>query len=95
MPYIESKERQRFDTHIEAIVKELQNSLGINWGGEINYIFSRIMDATFAKGGYYQRSQGVNTLECCKLEFYRRALADYEDEKIKANGDVYFQKTKE
>lgn len=31
----------------------------------------------------------VGALECCKLEFYRRAAAPYEDVKIASNGDVY------
>ena len=31
----------------------------------------------------------VGSLECCKLEVYRRLASPYEDEKITKNGDVY------
>ena len=31
----------------------------------------------------------IGVLESCKLEFYRRAVAAYEDEKSTVNGDVY------
>lgn len=31
----------------------------------------------------------LGALECCKLEFYRRVAAPYEDSKIISNGDVY------
>ena len=30
----------------------------------------------------------MGVLECCKLEFYRRVAAPYEDIKIEENGDV-------
>ena len=31
----------------------------------------------------------IGALEGAKMEFYRRVVAPYEDEKIKENGDVY------
>jgi hypothetical protein len=30
----------------------------------------------------------ISEVECAKLEFYRRVVSPYEDEKIKENGDV-------
>ena len=44
---------------------------------------------------YLRRSASLSLMEvrgvveCVKLEFYRRAVAAYEDEKCKENGDVY------
>lgn len=59
--------------------------------GELNY------NLTMTCIDYLERSAGryadhatvVGALECAKLEFYRRALAVYEDEAILKNGDVY------
>jgi hypothetical protein len=31
----------------------------------------------------------VGALEACKLEFYRRVVTPYEENKMKENGDVY------
>ena len=31
----------------------------------------------------------IGALEACKLEFYRRVVSPYEDNKIIENGDVY------
>jgi len=41
------------------------------------------------KPSYSDYNALVGVLECAKLEFYRRAVAAYEDKKIKENGDVY------
>ena len=56
--------------------------------GELNYLITTMLLAQKpASYGAYNELIGV--LECVKLEFYRRAVAAYEDEKIKENGDVY------
>lgn len=59
--------------------------------GELNYLFTRIcLDYLALKGEKYQYyADIVGALESCKLEFYRRAVAPYEDKKIIENGDVY------
>ena len=58
--------------------------------GELNYVFSVIVNEYFKQHSNYQ---GINdiigALEGAKLEFYRRVAAPYEDKKIKTNGDVY------
>jgi len=42
------------------------------------------------KGISYQTFNDIiGALEGAKLEFYRRVVVRYEEEKIKANGDVY------
>lgn len=38
---------------------------------------------------YSDYNEVIGALECCKLEFYRRAVVPYEDEKLKEHGDVY------
>lgn len=58
--------------------------------GELNYSLTQICLNYLGDSPRYQRyNEIVGALECCKLEFYRRAVAPYEDKKIKENGDVY------
>lgn len=38
---------------------------------------------------YKDLNDAIGALEACKLEFYRRVIVPYEDQKIKSNGDVY------
>jgi hypothetical protein len=69
----------------------------INFGGtpktagELNYSFTqKIISYLCAKGLNYQAINDViGALEGAKLEFYRRIVAPYENQKIISNGDVY------
>jgi len=38
---------------------------------------------------YSLLNEVMGVLECCKQEFYRRPVADYENKKLDLNGDVY------
>lgn len=81
MPYINSQRR-----------KELMvDQRGPQTPGELNYILTRfIIGYVMDKGLNYQTVNDViGALEGAKLEFYRRQVAQYEDTKIKENGDVY------
>lgn len=58
--------------------------------GELNYLFTMLIKEYLRNGVNYQKINDViGALEGAKLEFYRRVVAPYEDEKIKQNGDVY------
>ena len=59
--------------------------------GELNYLFTKLcLNYIRNNGASYQHYNDViGALESCKLEMYRRAVAPYEDTKIKENGDVY------
>lgn len=66
--------------------------------GELNYLLTKMIqrylgiDPSTGAGAhtsYTQFNEVVGALECIKLELYRRAIAPYEDKKIKENGDVY------
>jgi hypothetical protein len=59
--------------------------------GELNFMITRLLI-------WYENDHGksygtmndiLGAVEAAKLEFYRRAVVPYEDEKIKQNGDVY------
>ena len=59
--------------------------------GELNYMLTGACQDYFRNNGanYQAINDVIGALEGCKLELYRRLAAPYEDEKIKANGDVY------
>lgn len=59
--------------------------------GELNYIITRILNRYMEQRGlsYQTINDIVGALEGAKLEYYARVARPYEDEKIKANGDVY------
>lgn len=92
MPYISEEARKRID---EKLVVEdvVCNCFSV---GELNYILTTIVKRYIevASGeneglSYGDINDAIGTLECCKLELYRRLAAPYEDKKIKENGDVY------
>lgn len=59
--------------------------------GDLNYALTQVcidfLEETQER--YADYATVVGALECAKLEFYRRAVAVYEDECILRNGDVY------
>lgn len=59
--------------------------------GDLNYALTiTCLDfLSNTEGRYADYATVVGALECAKLEFYRRAVAVYEDECIERNGDVY------
>lgn len=59
--------------------------------GDLNWILSEVCKIYLLENGtsYQTINDVVGALEGCKLEFYRRIVAPYEDIKIKENGDVY------
>jgi hypothetical protein len=89
MPYIDSRDRQDYDESIDAILAVLKTT-GIQ-PGHLNYVVTRlaIEYASMAGDNYAAFQEAAGALEMAKLEFYRRAIAPYEDKKIKLNGDVY------
>lgn len=58
--------------------------------GDLNYIFSDILyEYWLAHKNYQGINDIIGALEACKLEFYRRVVVPYEEEKREVNGDVY------
>ena len=78
------------------ITPEARKSIGVDYAealnaGELNYALTMLVWSYFQNnGGRYQQINDVlGALEGCKLEFYRRIVVPYEDQKMKENGDVY------
>lgn len=82
MPYIAKEDR------------EILHALGgsnASTPGELNYVFTAVIKNYIKKLGLsYQTCNDIlGALEGAKLEFYRRVVAPYENNKIQDNGDVY------
>lgn len=86
MPYITSGDRLELDNLMRTAKTP----------GELNYEITKLLLMYLADTcpinrdpNYTDYNAVIGVLESCKLEFYRRAVAPYEDVKIKENGDVY------
>lgn len=85
MPYI--KDRDRFEELVHEIWCNFSSS---TTPGDLNYLFSMIIKSYIhVKDESYQTYNDIiGALENTKLELYRRKIGNYEDSKIKENGDV-------
>jgi len=99
MPYIKPERRQKIDNDVASLLATLDelhqddgNALktGMTFvGGDLNYALSRIIWTLFeARKNYATAAELVATLDCVKMEFYRRKVAPYEDEKAEQHGDL-------
>jgi hypothetical protein len=84
MPYILKEQRTKFDGFAENIGNAAENP------GDLNYAITVIIQTYMKKKGvrYENFNAVVGMLECAKLEFYRKLVAEYEDLKAEQNGDV-------
>ena len=91
MPYIKPQDREQYAN----VIDELYHTLILNNPdnsfneGEFNYVVSKVVNKLLNhKKSYATANKIIGVLECIKLEIYRRAIAEYEEEKIKINGDL-------
>jgi len=87
VPYISKKDRRNLDSKIFDLYKAISD-LGPKALGNLNYSITQLLRQT-NPNSYADYAALVGMLETMKLEFYRRAVAVYEDKKIEENGDVY------
>jgi hypothetical protein len=84
MPYIAPERRLYVDPVTASDFERAKTA------GELNYqLTMMIKDYLADKTGYQHYNDVLGALEGCKLEFYRRMVAPYEDVKKELNGDVY------
>lgn len=76
MPYI--KQEDRFKTKPET-------------PGELNFFLTRLINEYLGSNPNYTRfNEVLGALEACKLEYYRRLVVPYENQKCYENGEVYY-----
>lgn len=86
MPYIEKSRRKRLDSNDRRVPTT---------AGELNYVLTcKVLKFLGDDPDYAAFNEVVGVLESVKLEFFRRAVAPYEDEKAFRNGDVGYMKMK-
>lgn len=59
--------------------------------GELNYVLTKVcINYLLTKGKKYETLNDIiGALECCKFEFSRRVISDYENKKMVENSDCY------
>lgn len=84
MPYIHKAKRDKFDCHVDLLIQEL---LDDPEPGNLNYVLTRLVGGTRAQS-YSSYNEALGVIEAVKIEFYRRVVSYYEDDKVVQNGDV-------
>jgi len=85
MPYIKEN-RDTLTNHAMASVGSIATV------GELNFFITRVIQSYMdihQISNYEGYNSMIGVLECVKSEFYRRAVAEYENQKCKENGDVF------
>ena len=81
------EDRPKYEKSLSDLINLLKKQPVDSMDGELNYIITRILKEEYPLR-YFNINRAVGVLECCKLEYYRRVAAPYEDTKIEQNGDV-------
>lgn len=88
MPYITQEQRGFIDDALSTLINTLDWVESDKLDGVMNYVITKIIRSQYNNGKYAEYNSAIGVLECCKLEFYARAVRPYEDTKIQVNGDV-------
>lgn len=80
MPYLKSEDKDKLLDHMYP-----------ESPGELNFLLTTLMIRYWVKSkeNYQAINDIIGAAEGAKLEFYRRHAAEYENAKIRQNGDVY------
>jgi regulator of sigma D len=95
MPYIPQDKRKELNNYMQKILDYIQKSENDIQIGEMNYIISNLINTYIEKTknnntfNYNVCNNLIGLLECSKLELYRMVISEYEDQKIKQNGNLY------
>ena len=93
MPYIKKDQRARYDTLVGELAAALSEQPVEQLKGHANYVITQILRKAWgvvdrANESYSNYADIIGTLECAKLEMYRRWVAKYEDGAIERHGDL-------
>jgi len=93
VPYIAQEKRDVINPGVDQVIQAFRqlesDDADNNFEGNLNYAITTLLVKAYGLKSYRDVNDVVGALECCKLEFYRRAAAPYEDQKSFDNGDVY------
>jgi hypothetical protein len=89
MPYVKQNYRKLVDDTIDDLCMTILENVPIEKvDGVANYIITRIVITLLNKNSYSSMSDIIKTLECSKLEIYRRLIVPYEKKAAEKNGDL-------
>lgn len=93
MPYIPRTDRPIYDESISRLAESLRLQPETKRKGHANYVITQILRLAWgveepSNESYSSYADLIGTLECAKLELYRRWVAPYEDRAIESNGDL-------
>lgn len=90
MPYITEGRRKLYEPHLRELISHLNAETlhGCQFSGDVVYVIYKILKTLYGDGRFEERVNALKVLESAKLEYYRRVVAPYEDQKIKDNSDV-------
>ncbi len=93
MPYIAGADRAPYDHLVDELAALLASRPPDRRKGHANYVITQILRKGFgvcepSGESYSTYAEVIGTLECAKLEMYRRWVAPYEDGAIARHGDL-------
>ena len=92
MPYIKKTFREEIDHEIDQLSTSIKNVYNNNPAqtrdGLVNYALTRLLNNIYANAKYHDYNELIGAIECCKLEFYRKTIGPYEEQKEYENGSV-------
>lgn len=93
MPYIPREDRPAYDALVDELAALIRHHDPPKRKGHGNYVVTQILRKAWGvdrPGGetYAAWADVIGTLECAKLELYRRFVGPYEDGAIARNGDL-------
>ena len=91
MPYIEQEKRDILDPEIESLFvglidmqcKSEENNMEEN----INYVFTKLLKMCYGES-YEEINNALGIMSAVQLEYYRKVVTPYGNQKIYENGDV-------
>ena len=90
--YIKQDKRDVLDSYIDDLLnglRELESDDPTNSMEEnIGYVFFKMLVRVCGCGDFDNRSDAIKILECVSKEFYRKHVANHEDQKEFENGTV-------
>lgn len=87
MPYIKQYERESYDSEIESLVQSLGRN-GFHPGHFVYIVYKLALRWWEATGSFSDIAEIRGALMSVLSELDRREFFDYEDQKIKENGDI-------
>jgi hypothetical protein len=92
MPYIKQEFRDELYPLIDALAQKINEVNKTNPSqtrdGLLNFSVTEVINQCFPDARYTDFNEIIGFLECCKLEYYRKKIAPYEDLKETENGAV-------